>query len=135
MKKILALASQLWKLSDDMKLLNGNGNWKHHTKIFILPQNGEVSAIRDFRTQHLLTIDNSNDLNEPSVVLYDHIPLFEEEEFNYRYKSMPDQNGWFILKHQPTGKLLTATDNTSFILAGMLPLFLAFVLLRKGITI
>ena len=75
--------------------------------------------MRDFRTEKLLTIDNANDL-EPNVVLYEAIPLFEEAEFKYWYKSMPDQNGWFILKHQPSGKVLTATDTASLILTGML---------------
>ena len=124
-RDFLVIANQLWKLSDDMILLNGNGNWKYSNQIFILPRNGEVSLIRDFRTEKLLTIDNPNDL-DPNVILYEAIPLFEEDEFKYWYKSMPDQNGWFILKHQPSGKVLTASDTTSLVLTGMLPFFTFF---------
>lgn len=99
-----------------MKLLNRNGNWKYGPKIWIIPKDEETSCIKDYSSNNILHIEDNSNNNEPNVVLCNYADKTENDLWS---KGIPDVDGWFVLKHQSSGKVLTALTSRTLVLSSM----------------
>ena len=108
----IAHGSQAWKRSDDLKILNGNGQWKWSHKWWIFSTDG---SIKDYATGNVLGTVNEANSNVMVELQTKSSPLIDSQKW---IAGVPDENGWFTLRSSSSGKVLTASSINTLTLEG-----------------
>ena len=107
---------QLWKLTDEMKLVNKNGSWSHQEKIWNMPAEGSCGHIEDQASGEVLGLWNdSTDLGSMVGLEPKDRPLTDEQLW---VRGLADGNGWFRFKNPISGRVLSVQTFSSATIAG-----------------
>ena len=114
----IVFLGQLWKLNNDMKLLNKNGNWKHQEKAWTLTAEESEGNIEDQSSGKVLGLLNDGTEIGTLVVLESKKRSVCSEGQKW-LRDYADEGGWFRLKNPLSGRALTAQDSTSTVISGI----------------
>ena len=116
-ERFLVLIGQLWKLNDDMKLINKNGNWIYQDNTWTITAEGSVGNIEDQSSGKVLGLLNDGKDVGTLVILESKKRSLCSEGQKW-LRDMNDENGWFRLKNPLSGKVLTAQTSSIIALTG-----------------
>ena len=104
----------------DGMLENKTGLWKLKTKIWNLPNETEEGYIEDQASGSVLGLadpENAKKYKKGAAVVVEEkkIPITNGQKFS---RSKPDNDGYFILKHVASERVLTAQTKTKITVTG-----------------
>ena len=108
---------QLWKLNDNMKLINKNGSWIYQDNTWTITAEGSVGCIEDQASSKVLGLFNDcKDLG--TLVILESKKRSVCSEGQKWLRSMTDEHGWFRLKNPLSGRVLTAESSSVIAITG-----------------
>ena len=70
MQNCKCFADQLWRITEDNKLINQNGHWKYENITLTIPDEGSEGYIQDNRGKIITIIINILKLNADTIFCY-----------------------------------------------------------------
>ena len=113
------LLGQLWKMNNNMKLINKNGLWMHQEKAWTLTAEGSEGNIEDQLSGKVLGLLNNN-TDIGTLVILESKKRSVCSEGQKWLRDAADEGGWFRLKNPLSGRVLTAQDQTIISITGTL---------------
>ena len=110
-RQIFHILGQLWKMNNNMKLLNQNGSWVHQEKAWTLTAEGSEGNIEDQFSGKVLGLLN-NDTEIGTLVTLESKKRSVCSEGQKWLRDVTDEGGWFRLKNPLSGRVLTVQDQT-----------------------
>ena len=108
---------QLWKLTNEMKLINKNGNWMHDNLAWTITAEGSEGNIEEQSSGKVLgLLNDATDIGTP--VGLESKKRSVSSDGQKWLRDIADVNGWFRLKNPLSGRVLTAQSSTVIAIAG-----------------